>query len=335
MIRRHVAWVVVALAGCGVPAAGEKPWDQNGDGLVGTCEGLSKPSCSTTPGCRAEELACDLACRDDGKGGCLPCDAYACVPTTPADACKNLNPAQCAANPACELEQAACLAICEDDGKGGCKPCPAVTICRPKQPAPPFSCGQIPTGACKIFPQCELKSVTVCSGSAGPSSGSGGAPAPEADFAPPEKKPAPPVQPDAGCGQTCHVVLTCVDRQGPTCENRSPNTCEADGKCRLESWACPAICIDDGKGGCQPCTAPPPRCVPNIPLPPPPPPSRCLNQPTRAACSAAGCQVVESVCQAICAPAKDGGGCDVPCTPRWSCQEPTTAVDAGTPPTNP
>jgi hypothetical protein len=39
-----------------------------------SCDGLDPTSCEAA-GCQATFFACTAECRDDGDGGCLPCDS--------------------------------------------------------------------------------------------------------------------------------------------------------------------------------------------------------------------------------------------------------------------
>ncbi|MBX7102198.1 MAG: hypothetical protein K1X89_31065 [Myxococcaceae bacterium] len=271
---RRALWVAVVAAGCGKAApVTEKPWDKNGDGLVGACEGLSQPACGAAPNCEYAQYVCDaIACSDPNS----------CVNTCPADEC------------------------------------------RPKLPPPPPACEQLSPGACHLFPQCVLSTQTVCWGNAGSAGGLD-----DKDSA--GSAPVPPIDPNGvGCGGGgCTTSTVCVTR--PTdCGSRSLATCANDGKCELESWACLAVCEDDGHGGCKPCPAPESRCVPVHRAPPPDPRPTCGGIATREACSAAGCEVREWECAQVCLVESDGG-----CAPcGFSCDAPA-ALDGGSAPPHP
>lgn len=275
---RRVLWVAVVAAGCGGTTQQQgtvKPWDKNGDGLVGACEGLSQSACGASPNCEYAVFVCDaIACADPNS----------CVNTCPADEC------------------------------------------RPKLPPPPPSCEQLPTSVCHLFPQCVLTTQTVCWGN-----GSNPEAVDDKDSA--GSAPVPPLDPNgssSGCGGGgggCNTTTVCSTR--PTdCGSRSLATCANDGKCEVETWACLAVCEDDGKGGCLPCNAPPDRCVPAHHVPPPEPRPACSGIATRDACTAAGCEVREWECAQVCIFQGDGG-CE-PC--GFSCDAPAPALDGGSAP---
>lgn len=352
------------VAGCAGGAV-ERPWDKNRDGLVQACEGLSPAGCAATPGCEGQQLACTLECRSDGQGGCLPCDSFACLPKPSVDCGTLDDAQCAADPRCELGDPPVCLAVCEDDGTGGCKPSPCDTVarchskppfdcsqlpvglcsfipacqvvtdtyclgvaggptapdafdggqprcgnddptchtvqrCENRQPLPPLTCEQLPLQACAATPGCAVESGgAVCDVACLPGSN-----------CPPCAQPQPP---------------RCVTVAPVGCASRDTSRCAADGACMLESFACPAVCDDDGKGGCKPCDAPPPRCVE---LPAPPPTSgtceAILGDPV--ACQAAGC-TVEAV------PTQGPGP-----SSSYRCVTPETSggpADAGTPPGKP
>lgn len=265
MRARSVALALaVGVCGCGEVGA-NTPWDQNGDGLVQACEGLSRSACSTTPGCAIEALACPTVCIDDGKGGCVPCDDFRCKESLPFS-CAGLTEAQCTVDPRCELTLVPCPAAEFCPANGDCS-CRTSAICRPK---PPLDCRSLSLSQCGAVSACQVVSYTVCAG--GGSGSAGGAPvaadagtadAGTADFRLPDdagstqpafdagSEPPPP-----GCGGGCYQVQQCEPRPKPSaCTSRSASECSSDGRCKLEPLACAAVCLDEGDGGCWPCPA--------------------------------------------------------------------------------
>ena len=283
MRQMAMAFVAVAVAGCG--EKGLHAWDENHDGLIAQCEGLNRVACGVTPGCQGQELACILICRDDGKGGCLPCDDFQCIPQT-QPSCESLTAHQCANDPRCVVSLATSPGACPPNAF--CETS-AVSVCQTKPPSTP-DCALIPVGVCSLVPACEVQDITVCS--VEPDHGIGNQ------------------KPTAGCFPSCTTTQICAARTTASCEGRPPAACTADPKCELqtgpvceiaclpgqacppcatptqlcvtkpshcesrsidqclpadgcqvEAFACLAICEDDGNGGCLPCDAPPPRCV--------------------------------------------------------------------------
>lgn len=241
-MKNRILMVVSAVlaAGCGGGKVGQ-PWDENRDGLIAACEGLDRYSCSATPGCHEEPLACIALCVDDGKGGCgSPCaDTFRCVP----DRCEDLDAASCSADPRCILES---TPVCEIACLGtDCPPCAQPRdSCRTRPPSD--DCSARPFETCSVDSRCEVREVVVCEGHGG-----GGTTRPgDQSIAP-------------GCGGGCTATLQCAPRIVESdCATRDVDSCENDGSCRLIAYACPAICQDDGNGGCKPCALPPIACVP-------------------------------------------------------------------------
>lgn len=445
---------VMAVTGCG--PTGNTPWDENRDGLIGPCEGLNPTACDATAGCEPAAVVCDLACRDDGHGGCLPCPGgETCRPTPPPPAfdcaqltdvqcindsrcelvegavrteptggaefappapdqrppstrfcvnrlptpCESLPADLCLARPGCALETSgatcdvACFAegcppcatpaqrcvtmpspgdcstrdanTCTIDGRcalefgavcdiacepgGNCPPCATPTpVCVPLPP--PDFCGARDANTCTLDGRCVLESGPVCDAICDPN---GNCP----PCANPTVHCVPAIPPDSCGGRdlaSCELDGRCVveswacpaicefDADGgckpceappamcvpapvpDECSTRDLNTCSLDGRCELLAWACPAICVPDGNGGCEPCDAPPVQCVPVTPI------DRC-NGLDRQTCSAVGCTVVELDCDASCR--DDGDGGCLPCDAFLCTSEGSGGgvADAGTP----
>lgn len=303
MRKVMMAVAVVVLAGCNA-ADGTKPWDQNQDGLVTACEGLNHDTCvatagcelvATTPlyatdaeravqGCFAEPTevcqptppppppdcslipvamcqfipACEVVSQQLCTGvrgsdastppgmehGCIPppdtCEVVEfCVNRAPPS-CESLSEDACLAQPGCALEEVfyACTMECRDDGHGGCMPCEAPTGPQARcVTVPPPSCEGVPLDHCALTPGCYVEESAAC----------------------------PAVCEDDGMGgcMPCPVAPPRCLPIAPSCETRSPDECTAMPGCALvqEDYACPAVCEDDGNGGCLPCPQPAPRCV--------------------------------------------------------------------------
>jgi hypothetical protein len=236
-----------------------------------------------------------MICRDDGQGGCLPCDDFQCVPAQPD--CTSLNAQQCQADPRCVVT----LAL------GACPPnafcdTSAVPVCQNKPPNPNPDCSLIPVGACALVPACEVQDLTVCSVTH--AAGQEDDAAPKCGVLPPggctttqictnkapvacEDLAADACTANPNCelqnGPVCEIACLpnqpcppcatptpiCVTRPSH-CETKPVDQCATEDGCMVETFACPAICEDDGNGGCLPCNAPPARCV-DLPAPQPEP----------------------------------------------------------------
>lgn len=237
------------LAACG--PSGDRPWDENRDGLVTACEGLNPFACAATPGCEEAPSVCTMECRDDGRGGCLPCPTTgSCQPV--AMDCGHLSPDRCGFMPGCELvTQTVCDAGTATSGApaqedradpafapplpgcgGGCH---AVEVCQARRPV---ACEDRSADTCLAQPGCALE-VSVCTFSC------------DAD------SPCPP------CANPVERCVTMAPPPPPNeCEGRDLYTCEVDGRCALEAYACTAACESDGDGGCLPCPTSSRHCVP-------------------------------------------------------------------------
>ena len=392
---------VMAVTACG--PTGNTPWDENHDGLIGPCEGLNPTACDATPGCEPAAVVCDLVCRDDGHGGCLPCPgAETCRPTPPPPAfdCATLTDVQCINDSRCELVEYATQPATPNTG--GAEFAPPAPDQRPAGPRHcvnrlPTACETLPVDLCLARPGCALETTVATGGTDVACFSEEGCarPAPQqrcvtmppadtcstrdantctidgrctleygavCDIAcepggncPPCADPTPrcvPLPPPDLCGardaNTCSIDGRCVLEFGPVCDaicdpngfcppcaNPTPHcvpapppdvcfgrdlaSCEFDGRCVVQAWACPAVCEFDADGGCKPCDAPPAMCVPA------PVTDECSTRDLNT-CSIDGrCEVRAWACPAICIP--DGNGGCQPCdAPPVECV-PVTPVD--------
>ncbi len=393
---------MAVLTACG--ATGDVPWDENRDGLITACEGLNPHACDATVGCEPDATVCAALCIDDGHGGCAPCvgeETCRPTPTTPPFDCSQLSLNACAADPRCvvaapagdvatggaevafpaprrtgicvnrpptpceELSAEVCLArpgcaletltadiacFSECDASGNCR-CATPVSSRCVTLPPPDVCGNRDPNVCSIDGRCELESGPVCDVACSPD----GSCPPCANPSVRCVKVSPPdvcgsrvisscevdgrcvVQawacpaiciPDGngGCEPCDAPPLSCVPAPVPdVCGSRDLATCSLDGQCQVESWACPAVCIDDGHGGCLPCNAPPDACVPVLPV------DRCEGL-DRASCSAVGCTVIELACTLECR--DDGQGGCLPCD-AFVCSGSDSGSDGGIAPPQP
>lgn len=203
-MMKKLSWVslVLVAAACGRgfddPPVNREPLSPCGD--------LDRVMCGQRSDCRVENLACAAVCIDDGRGGCLPCNAFRCVEATPP-ACESLSVAQCGARSDCHLEGAVCPAICEDDGRGGCLPCPAQDRCV----SGPAACASLDQASCQARPDCRFETAGV----PGAQEDRQGAPF----YCPPG---------DAACDP---VPGHCIDAP---CAALDPNTCRTRRDCRVE-----------------------------------------------------------------------------------------------------
>jgi hypothetical protein len=262
---------MAVMTACG--ATGNTPWDQNHDGLITACEGLNPLACSATAGCERVATACTMICRDDGHGGCVPCEAVdACRPTPPSQVgCNNLPASLCAAMPMCELVQET---VCSG----------STTPAGPNAPGcatPPDSTQCHTTSACinRRPVQCESLSNQVCLSHPGCALGPSGV--------------ACACDSNGNC-PPC-VEERCVTAPPPdVCGSRDANTCAMDGRCVLESGpVCDVLC--DPNGACPPCAMPQPRCVPA------PPPDLCGAR-DQNSCAADGRCMLEPGPLCVCSP---------------------------------
>lgn len=177
---------------------------------LGACEQLTRPTCGQRADCTVEPLACDAACRDDGFGGCLPCDAFRCIPTPVVVACEALSVAQCGSRSDCRLDSVACLAICQPDGNGGCAPCPQSQRC---VTIPPASCSSLDIATCSTRPDCRVENSASDEGFA-------------------------PCAPD---NDGCRRPQRCVDVPPPSCEQLDLTQCGQRDDCHVEDALCDCV----------------------------------------------------------------------------------------------
>ncbi len=266
------------------------------------CELLETPACEARPDCEVVDFACPAVCIDDGKGGCKPCEtpgAQCRERTPPVSECGALDEAHCAANPKCEVVVWACTLECRDDGQGGCLPCKAPGPVCQERPAPD-ECAGLDAQQCVANPNCQIAEYAAC----------------------------PAVCIDDGKGG----CLPCRD-SGPLCTHRidvpppdectglDAQQCAANDQCELsDPTACPAVCIDDGKGGCLPCRGADSVCVHK------PVTSPCVGL-SEAACQGnPSCMVIQAECTEC-----DDKNC-TPCAPTAVCVDRATTGSGGSTP---
>ncbi|MDP1827730.1 MAG: hypothetical protein Q8L48_30940 [Archangium sp.] len=352
---------MTVMTACG--ASGNTPWDQNHDGLITACEGLNPQACDANDRCERTPVVCTMECRDDGHGGCLPCagaDVCRPLPPPPLFDCSHLPLNLCAATPRCEVVHAqACSGGAEAPSPSdpsvpplprcGVPDCQTIDTCANRQPA---QCESLSNDVCLSQPGCALQAFgAVCEIACDPDSGN----------CPPCAMPQlhcitlPPPDvcgsrdpnvcsmdgrcvleqgavcdaacaPDGTCPPCAIASVRCVPAPPPdVCAGRDLNSCDFDGRCAVQAWACPAICKPDGNGGCVPCEAPPAACVPVV--------SSCETNADRASCLAAGCSVIDLglACTTECR--DDGHGGCLPCK-DFVCTD-GSGSGGGTPPPQP
>lgn len=156
----------------------------------------------------------------------------------PLTACSGLDEAACEASSACQVQRPACPTCTDSD----CGPCPAFSCV----PVPPQgACAELSIDACGLRSDCRVED------------------------------PCPMTCTSDGQCSACDATPSCVDAD--PCAALDTAACSADSRCELIGWACPAICQDDGRGGCVPCTTPPPSC-------------RTREEPPVAGCGSGGSQ---------------------------------------------
>lgn len=269
---------VPPLPRCGVPDC--QTIDTCVNRQPATCESLSNDVCLAQPGCALQAFGavCEIAC-DPDSGSCPPCamPQYHCITLPPPDVCGSRDPNVCSMDGRCVLEQGAlCDAACAPDGS--CPPC-AMVAPRCVPAPPPDVCGARAPDACLVDGRCVLEQGPVCDAVCAP---------------------------DGTCPPCANPSVRCVPAPPPdVCGGRDLTTCDFDGRCAVQAWACPAICKPDGNGGCVPCEAPPAACVPVV--------SSCETNVDRASCVAAGCSVIDLglACTTECR--DDGHGGCLPC----------------------
>ncbi len=247
---------------------------------VGPCAGLDAATCMSNPRCEVAPSVCTAECRDDGHGGCLPCDVgpTECVERTPpTSSCYGLSPDACDARADCEFFAAPCT--CSPNGACDCAA--VEPSCQPR--GVPSSCYGLSPDACDARSDCE-RAAEPCA---------------------------------------CPFGATCdCSTEAPSCQPRHAEppvlcfgldelTCSSDPRCELVDMACPAVCIDDGHGGCLPC---PTRAL----CQPRPSPSPCSALDLAACTTDSRCEIGSLVCTTECR--DDGQGGCLPCPDIAVCQ---------------
>lgn len=285
---------VVVLAGCQGAKDGTKPWDQNQDGLVTACEGLNHDTCVATAGCQLQPVYCLQACSD--ADGCLPCDGVdLCVPVAPPPPpdCSQLPVALCEFVPACEVQTAQlCTGVRGSDDaatpgmEGGCMgppdACQTIQLCVNRLPP---TCESLSVDACLSQPGCALEELAWACAAICEDDGHGGC----------LPCPAPP-----------QTEARCVTVAPPSCDTVPLDRCATTPGCYVEDRAaCPALCQDDGAGGCLPCTSDVPRCMPIT--------NTCETRSADECTALPGCTLIQEAydCAAVCE--DDGNGGCLPC----------------------
>ncbi len=260
-----LSWLalVVLTAGCGrgfeeTPPAHTQPLP-----LI-SCAGLGRLACGARADCDVENLACPAICQDDGRGGCVPCDAFRCVTAPPAPAsCDTLDHAACGARSDCRLEAYECLALCAP----GVECCPSHCVAV----APP-SCSGLDATSCSARPDCRLADIACAQICADDGAG--------------------------GCLPTlCDAMPRCVDAGPISCGTLAGAACSARPDCRLETPACASACTIDSQGqtSCTPnvCDVEP-RCVDAGPI------DTCAGLDVAACSARSDCAVAELGCPIDC-----------------------------------
>lgn len=272
--------LVLVVAGCG-PQREEDPHRQQPVPLT-TCDGLGRTDCQARSNCAVEELDCTAECRDDGHGGCLPCDAFRCVPNTPAS-CDSLDENSCRSRTDCQVieEEVFCLALCVPNTV--C--CPPIVRCAP---AAPPACSTLDRNSCSARADClgvDLACAAIC------------------------------VDDGRGGCQPCDS-FQCIDRSAAACEQLDPNTCANRPDCELVSAGAPRFADEaqlDG-GAAAPPYEPSQYCVTrHVPTNP------CDGLDESTCSSTPGCEVIRAVCDQYCDPS------DASCSPEY-CNPPAICV---------
>ncbi|MGV3625714.1 MAG: hypothetical protein ACO1OB_33190, partial [Archangium sp.] len=228
-----------------------------------TCEQPSEHQCAPDSRCEFVQYACDAMCRDDGHGGCLPCNAppSACRTRTPPT-CESLDVNACSTDPRCEVVQWACTLECRDDGHGGCLPCNAPPAsCRTRQPT---SCEQLNAQQCATDSRCELIDWACTAECRDDGNG--------------------------GCLPCVPPPSVCRTRQPVACAGLDAQACVANPRCELIQAVCTADCRDDGNGGCLPCNAPS-VCVERS--------TQCYGLDVQVCVNTPGCELLSPVCNCL------------------------------------
>lgn len=233
--------------------------------------------------------------------------------------CEKLDEQTCLTTAGCELVYQACPACVPG---GGCPPCDATPKCQASQKPPPPTdpCAGLDEAACHLNPGC-FPDYTVCTAVC-EDDGKGGC------------KPCPTTY--VGCRENNLPPQPPPD----TCAGLDELTCQSRKDCYPDYGACPAICEDDGKGGCKPCPEIYYGCLPAYQ----PPVSHCESLGERDCNAAPGCMgVYSSSCPpcppgVVCSPCPPGNDVFSYCAPDFGvCDLPTSgggssgSADAGMP----
>jgi len=271
------------------------------DALPPACGQLDANACTARPDCRLETAVADCAPCAPGSFGCTDCGASEtrCVEATPP-ACSALDENACSARPDCRLEVSVSDCAPCAPGSTGCSDCGASAArC---VDATVVSCETLDLTTCGATPGCHVENL-VC---------------------------------DAACRIDEHGNTVCPPCAAPRCVADQPvascfgldeATCSTRTDCSYQAMACPAVCLDDGHGGCLPCPMEY-ECVPSAP------PSPCLGLDLATCSTDSRCEVVAYACTTECRDDGDGGclPCDAPppsCQPR--AEEPIAGCGRGGP----
>lgn len=183
-----------------------------------SCEALDQQACEADARCEYVQYACPAVCIDDGRGGCLPCNAPPshCQPRATPVSCYGLSPDDCDAHPECEFV-ARNDCFCSND--------PACT-CPVIEPScqPVSRCEALSPQQCVEVPGCGLLEVAC----------------------------ACPFEALCDCAPQTHCVDVTEPQPDP-CAGLDLAACTTDARCEVGHLLCTTECRDDGHGGCLPC----------------------------------------------------------------------------------
>lgn len=200
--------------------------------------------------------------------------------------CEGLSEQNCLTTQGCELVYPACP-LCTGPQ---CPPCDPTPRCQEAQPPPTDPCKELDEKTCSSVPGCYPE-YAVCDLACAPDSDGGCMPCPTIYMGCSGQNPPPPPPPQN------------------TCEGLDEATCASRSDCYGIYYACPAVCEDDGNGGCKPCPLPPFECRPISP----PPPSHCDGLSEQSCNQTSGCRGVYASA-GTCPPCPPGAACS-PCPP--------------------
>jgi len=272
------------------------------------CSTLDETSCTARSDCRVEHALgacppCDPSA--DGRFACAQCVSPAprCVDATPVS-CGSLDITTCGTRADCHVERSsgglaspeagpvACPQSCTTDSagntacSGGCALPTPTDRCVSNAP---MRCESLDANTCSLRADCSLETLPCI-----------------------ETCTVDPL--GNGICTACDATPRCVTaRPVDTCSGLEDSACNARPDCSLEMLACPAVCVDDGNGGCEPCDTAA-VCVPRIP------PSPCAGLDETTCNADQRCEFVTYACTQECR--DDGQGGCIPCdAPPSSCQE--------------